>query len=97
MGEHQKAEQQTAGVAAWALYLVLLAGVAVGLYITWQGSKNAARGACVVGCSLLVAALARLALPPRYAGPLFSRGKTPDVLAFTVLGAGVLGVALMLP
>lgn len=97
MGEHQKAEQQTAGVAAWALYLVLLAGVAVGLYITWQGSKNAARGAGVVGSSLLVAALARLVLPPRYAGPLFSRGKTSDVLAFTALGAGVLGVALMLP
>lgn len=94
---HQGAGHQRAGAGAWVLYLVLLAGIAIGLYITWQGSKNAARGAAVVGCSLLVAALARLVLPPRHAGPLSSRGKTSDVLAFTALGAGVLGVALMLP
>jgi hypothetical protein len=86
-----------ASAAAWALYLILLAGVAVGLYITWQGSKSAARGAVVLGCSLLVAALARLVLPPCYAGPLSSRRKTSDVLAFTAFGAGVLGVALLLP
>jgi hypothetical protein len=75
----------------------VLAGVAVGLYISWQGSKNAARGAGVVGCSLLAAALARLVLPPRYAGPLSSRRKTSDVLTFTALGAAVLGVTLILP
>jgi Protein of unknown function (DUF3017) len=84
-------------LGAWALYLVLLAGVAAGLYITWQGSRYAARGTEVVGCSLLAAALLRLVLPPRYAGPLSSRRKTSDVLAFTAFGAGVLGVALMLP
>jgi hypothetical protein len=50
-----------------------------------------------VGGSLLVAALVRLVLPPRYAGPLISRRKTSDVLAFAAFGAGVLGVALMLP
>jgi hypothetical protein len=50
-----------------------------------------------VGCSLLVAGLARLVLPPRYAGLLSSRRKAPDVLTFAVLGAGVLAVALLLP
>jgi hypothetical protein len=79
------------------LYLIVLAGVAFGLYLTWQGSQDAARGTGLVGCSLLGAALVRLVLPPRYAGPLSSRKKTSDVLAFTALGAGVLGVALMLP
>jgi Protein of unknown function (DUF3017) len=81
--------------AAWVIYLAVLAGVAAGLYVSWQGSKDAARGAGVVGCSMLVAALARLVLPNT--GPLSSRRKTSDVLAFTALGAGVLGVALMLP
>jgi hypothetical protein len=79
------------------VYLIVLAGVAVGLYISWQGSQNTARGAGLVGCSLLAAALARLVLPPRYAGPLTSRGRTSDVLAFTAFGAGVLVAALILP
>jgi hypothetical protein len=79
------------------LYLIVLAGVAVGLFVAWQGSKDAGRGAAVVGCSMLAAGLIRLVLPQRYAGPLCSRRKTSDVLAFAVFGAGVLGVALMLP
>jgi Protein of unknown function (DUF3017) len=82
---------------SWLLYLIVLAGVAIGLFIIWQGSTNAARGAGLVGGSLLVAALARLVLPPRYAGQLSSRRKTSDVLAFAAFGAAVLGVALMLP
>jgi hypothetical protein len=82
---------------AWVLYLVVLAGVAAGLFIACQGSRSAARGTAVVGCSLLAAGLARLVLPPRYAGPLASRRKASDVLAFAALGAGVLAVALMLP
>jgi Protein of unknown function (DUF3017) len=84
-------------LGSWLLYLIVLAGVAAGLYLTWQGSRNAALGTGLVGCSLLVAALIRLVLPPRYAGPLSSRRKTSDVLAFAAFGAGVLGVALMLP
>jgi hypothetical protein len=80
---------------AWAVYLIVLAGVAVGLVIAWHGSRDAGRGAGVIGCSVLAAALARLVLPG--AGPLSSRRKTSDVLAFAALGAGVLGVALMLP
>lgn len=82
---------------AWVPYLVVLAGVAAGLFMTYQGSRYADRGAGLVGCSLLVAGLARLVLPPRYAGLLSSRRKAPDVLTFAVLGAGVLAVALLLP
>ena len=65
--------------------------------IIWQGSQHAGQGAAVVGAALLVAALARLVLPPRYAGLLVTRGKALDVAAFAVLGAAVLGVALSLP
>jgi hypothetical protein len=82
---------------AWVLYLIVLAGVAAGLFIACQGSQSAGRGTGVVGCSLLAAGLARLVLPPRYAGLLSSRRKASDVLAFAALGAGVLTVALMLP
>ena len=82
---------------AWVPYLVVLAGVAAGLFVTYQGSRYADRGAGLVGCSLLAAGLARLVLPPRYAGLLSSRRKASDVLTFAVLGAGVLAVALLLP
>jgi Protein of unknown function (DUF3017) len=81
---------------AWIPYLIVLAGVAAGMYVAWQGSRYAGRGAGLVGGSMLAAALARLVLPPRYTGLLSSRLKASDVLAFTVFGAGVLALALML-
>ena len=84
-------------VVAWLPYLIALAGAAVGLFIAWQGWQRAGRGTGVVGGALLVAAVARLVLPPRYAGPLASRGRAWDVATFAVLGAAVLGVALSLP
>ena len=85
------------GGLAWVPYLIVLAGVAVGMYVVWQGSKYAGRGTALVGCSMLAAGLARLILPPRWAGLLSTRRKASDVLAFAVFGAAVLAVALMLP
>ena len=84
-------------IVAWLPYLLVLAGTAVGLFVASQGSRSAGRGAAVVGASLLVAALARLALPPRYAGLLATRSKAQDVAGFAVLGAAVLAVAASLP
>ena len=84
-------------VLAWAPYLIVLAGVAAGVFVIWQGSRHAARGAAVVGAALLVAAAARLVLPPRYAGLLATRGKALDVAAFAVLGTALLAVAASLP
>jgi hypothetical protein len=78
-------------------YLIVLAGAAVGLLVAFQGSQHAGRGAALVGAALLVAALARLALPPRYAGLLASRSKAQDVAGFAVFGAAVLLVAASLP
>lgn len=83
--------------ASWLPYLIVLAGVAAGLFVTWQGSKDAGLGTSVVGGALLAAAAARLLLPPRYTELLSSRWKASDVVAFTVLGAGVLAIALVLP
>jgi hypothetical protein len=85
------------GGLGWLPYLVVLAGVAAGMFVIWQGSKYAGRGAALVGCSLLAGALARLTLPARYAGLLASRRKASDVLAFAAFGAAVLAVAIALP
>ena len=82
---------------AWLPYLIVLAGAALGMFVAWQGSRYAGRGAGLVGCSLLAAGLARLILPPRYAGLLSTRRKASDVLTFALFGAAVLAVALMLP
>ena len=81
---------------AWLPYLIALAGVAIGLAIAWYGSGLAVRGTVLVGGALLVAAVARLLLPSRYAGPLSTRGKASDVAGFAVFGTAVLVVALML-
>ena len=82
---------------AWVPYLIVLAGVAAGMFVIWQGSQYAGPGAGLVGGTLLVAAVIRLVLPPRYAGLLASRGRALDVATYAVLGAAVLGVALSLP
>jgi hypothetical protein len=90
------ADRPAIGILAWLPYLIVLAGVAVGLSVAGQGTPHAGRGAAVVGGVLLAAAVARLLLPPRYAGLLASRSKALDVAAFAVLGAAVLGAALSL-
>jgi hypothetical protein len=92
-----RAARAASQVVAWLPYLIVLAGTAAGLLTAWQGSQNAGRGAAVVGAALLVAAVARLALPPRYAGLLASRSKAQDVAGFAVFGAAVLAVAASLP
>jgi hypothetical protein len=83
--------------SAWLAYLIVLAGVAAGMFVIWQGSKYAGRGAALIGASLLAGALARLILPERYAGLLSSRRKASDVLTFAAFGAAVLAVAIALP
>jgi hypothetical protein len=90
-------EATAAAALAWLPYLIVLAGVAAGMFVIWQGSKYAGRGAGLVGCSLLAGALARLILPGRYAGLLASRRKASDVLALAAFGAAVLAVAVALP
>ena len=82
---------------SWLAYLLVLAGVVAGLVIASYSSRDALTGIAVIAAALLAAALARLVLPPRYAGPLRVRSKTHDVLALTVLGTSVLAIVLTLP
>jgi Protein of unknown function (DUF3017) len=90
-------EPAVTGVLAWVPYLVVLAGAAVALFVVSTGSAYVLRGIAVLGGTLLAAALARFLLPNRFAGLLASRRKASDVLAFAVLGAALLAVALSLP
>lgn len=78
-------------------YLLVLAGVGAGVFVAFQGGRDTAKGAGLAGTALLAAGLLRLALPPRYAGQLASRGKAFDVFAFLLLGGGILGLAIWLP
>jgi hypothetical protein len=78
-------------------YLIVLAGIAAGLFVTWQGSQDAGPGTALVGGVLLAAAVARLVLPPRFAGLLASRSRALDVATLAALGAAVLAVAAWLP
>ncbi|MGH3184210.1 MAG: DUF3017 domain-containing protein, partial [Streptosporangiaceae bacterium] len=96
-GPARDREEPGARGLAWVPYLIVLAGAATGMFLVSQGPKYAARGAGLLGCSLLAAALARLILPARYAGLLSTRRKASDVLAFAVFGTAVVAVALMLP
>jgi hypothetical protein len=82
---------------AWLPYLIVLAGVATGMFVVWKGSMYAGRGAGLIGTSLLAGAVARMILPARYAGLLSSRRKASDVLALALFGAAVLAVAIALP
>ena len=90
-------EATAVGGLAWLPYLIVLAGVAAGMFVAWKGSMYAGRGASLIGASLLAGALARLILPTSYAGLLASRRKASDVLAFAAFGAAVLAVAIALP
>jgi isocitrate dehydrogenase len=97
-GPRDPAEQAAAARAlTWLPYLIVLGGAVAGLFFAWRGSRHAAPGAALVGAALLAAAVARLLLPSRYAGPLSSRRKVTDVAGFAVFGAAVLALALMLP
>jgi hypothetical protein len=85
------------GVLAWVPYLIVLAGAGLGISLAVREARYAALGTGLLGGSLLLAALARLALPERYAGLLASRRKASDVLAFAAFGAAVVALALTLP
>jgi Protein of unknown function (DUF3017) len=85
------------GALAWVPYLIVLAGAGLGMFLAVQGAKHAGLGTGLLGGSLLVGALLRLALPDRCAGLLATRRKASDVLAFAAFGVAVLAVALTLP
>ena len=96
--ETARAESESAGMVGALTYLAILVVTAAGLYIAWrQGSQGGGKGGVVAGSALLVAAIARLALPGKVAGLLASRRRLTDVLTLAVFGAGLLVAGLVLP
>jgi hypothetical protein len=84
-------------VLAQVPFAIVLIFTIVGVLWAWSGAHAVSDGAGVVGVALLVAAVARLALPQSAVGLLANRRRFIDVLAFGVLGAGLLVIALVLP
>ena len=84
----------TAPQAQWPLLVVLagvLAGLGFGLLVEWRF------GAGIIGVSVGVAALERLLLPERVAGLLRARSRGFDVAMLTVMAAGIIIAAIVVP
>jgi hypothetical protein len=95
---HAAAPPASARGAGLIAYVAVLICVAAGIYIAWrQGGHGAGRGGVIAGATLLVAAVARLALPRRLAGLLAVRHRGTDVVTLLALGACLLTVGLVLP
>jgi hypothetical protein len=84
--------------AALIAYLAVLICVAGGIYVAWhQGGHGSGQGGVIAGGTLLVAAVARLALPRKLAGLLAVRNRGTDAVTLLALGACLLTVGLVLP
>jgi hypothetical protein len=92
-GEGQNGASRLARITYW----VVLAGVAAGLLWMRGGAPQVRSGTLVTAGVLLVAAVARLALPEGRAGMLGSRRRLVDVTAFAALGIGLLVAGLVFP
>ncbi|EIV94054.1 DUF3017 domain-containing protein [Frankia sp. QA3] len=87
------------GVVGWLrremLFASVLVGVAVGLVLVYQDRWR--RGMLVVGVVLVLAGLARLALPTRRVGLLAVRGRVFDIVILLLFGASVITLTSAVP
>jgi hypothetical protein len=81
---------------AWPL-LVVLAGVVAGLVVATLGQATWRAGCLLIGASLGVGAVLRLALPSREAGLLQVRGKVFDTMVLVLLAVAVIVLAIVVP
>ncbi len=77
------------------LYLLLLAGVVIGLVLVVSGPWR--QGLMLIGATFLGATLARMVVPPEHVGMLRVRGKTFDIFWTTTLGVSLIVLALVVP
>jgi hypothetical protein len=81
---------------AWPL-LVVLVGVLAGLVIALVAESGWRLGCLVIGGSLVVGAIERMALPSREAGLLQVRSKAFDAGMLIILGIAIVVLALAVP
>ena len=100
MSTPRRARDEPAAAAralrAWPL-LVVLAGVVGGLVLATLGQETWRAGCLLIGASLAVGAVLRVALPDREAGLLQVRSKAFDITVLVVLAVAVIVLAIAVP
>jgi hypothetical protein len=81
---------------AWPL-LVVLVGVVAGLVIALVAESGWRLGCLVIGGSLVVGGIERMALPSREAGLLQVRSKAFDAGMLIILGLAIMVLAVAVP
>ena len=77
--------------------LLLASLVAIGLAVAFVGQDSWRIGCLIVGSSLAVGAVERLALPAGEAGLLQVRSKVFDIAFLTLAGGAVIALAILVP
>jgi Protein of unknown function (DUF3017) len=80
----------------WPLLIVVF-GVLAGLVVSFLGESTWRLGCLLIGASLGVGAVERIALPSRDAGLLQVRTKAFDVTVLAVAGAAIIALAILVP
>jgi hypothetical protein len=80
----------------WPL-LIVVVGVAIGLVIALAGDDTWRFGCLVIGSSLGIGAVERLALPAGEAGLLQVRSKLFDIAFLALSGGAVVALAILVP
>jgi Protein of unknown function (DUF3017) len=80
----------------WPLLIVVF-GVLAGLVVSFLGESTWRLGCLLIGASLGVGAVERIALPSRDAGLLQVRTKAFDVAVLAVAGAAIIALAIVVP
>ena len=80
----------------WPLLIVVI-GVLAGLVVSFLGESTWRLGCLLIGASLGVGAVERIALASRDAGLLQVRTKAFDVTVLAVAGAAIIALAIVVP
>ena len=100
MTEARRARMDSSAAArtlrAWPVVLVLL-GIVAGLVIAVVWESGWRLGCLVIGGSLGVGAIERIAMPSRDAGLLQVRSKAFDVGMLTMLSVAIIVLAVVVP
>lgn len=80
----------------WPL-LIVVAGLVCGLLVALLGRDTWRLGCLIIGASLGVGAVERLALPQRGAGLLEVRGRAFDIVVMALAGAAIIALAIVVP
>jgi Protein of unknown function (DUF3017) len=80
----------------WPLLIVLI-GVLAGLVVSILGESTWRLGCLLIGASLGVGAVERIALSSRDAGLLQVRTKAFDVTVLAIAGAAIIALAIVVP